>query len=97
MNTLATKSVTYRANGQAGTVCRDWAGNPISEADYNAYPDRYYAALAKSTLSLTWQQGAYYPVVAPTATPIPTPMPTPGPSPTPTFASPWGSTYNPPS
>lgn len=81
MNTLATKSVTYSQNGQPGTVCRDWAGNPISESDYSAYPDRYYAALAKSTLTLDWQQGAYYPVVAPTATPIPTPMPTPVPTP----------------
>ena len=81
MNTLATKSVTYSANGQVGTVCRDWAGNPISEADYAAYPDRYYASLAKSTLSLSWQQGGNYPAVAPMSTPIPTPMPTPVPTP----------------
>ena len=93
LNTLATKSLGYSTSGQPGVVCRDWAGNVISESDYNTYADRYYASLVKSALAPGWQQGAYAGTapLSPAATPVPTPMPTPMPTPVPTPAATVGA------
>ena len=86
LNTLASKSVVYGQSVQPTVKYYDWAGNSLSENEYATYADRYYAALAKSTLALSWQQSSYYPAqpvptAVPVVTPIPTPMPTPAPTP----------------
>lgn len=91
VNTLATRSVTYGQNGQHSSVCRDWAGNSISENDYAFYADRYYASLTKSNYALSWQSGGSSPVIPVNPTPIPTPIPTPRPTPTPTPAGTVGA------
>lgn len=105
LNTLASKSVTANQNGQTSTVCRDWAGNAISESDYMSYADRYYASLVKSSLTLSWQRGVSDPVsgggamtpsyiVPDSSGSVPAyvpPAPTPRPTPVPTPAATVGA------
>ena len=100
LNTLASRSVVYGQNRQPSATYRDWAGNSLSESEYVTYADRYYAALTKSTLVLSWQPGGYSsgqtnPTAAPIATPIPTPRPTAAPTPAATVGAKVVITKNP--
>ena len=86
--TLATRTVLYNASGQTFTSCRDYAGNAITDADYENYADRYFSSCSKVSFSLdSGTAAANQPLVV---TPTPAPIPTPAPTPTPEPASYYG-------
>ena len=81
--TLATRTVIYTLSGQVYTICRDNAGNTLSEADYSNYADRYFSNLTKVMRSLDGSSVTTSPA-SPVSTPVPTPASTPIPTPAPT-------------
>ena len=86
--TRATRTVLYNASGQTFTSCRDYAGNAITDADYENYADRYFSSCSKVSFSLdSGTAAANQPLVV---TPTPAPIPTPAPTPTPEPASYYG-------
>ena len=81
--TLATRTVIYTLSGQVYTICRDNAGNTLTETDYFNYADRYFSNLTKVMRSLDGSSSAPSPST-PVSTPVPTPASTPIPTPAPT-------------
>ena len=81
--TLATRTVIYTLSGQVYTICRDNAGNTLSETDYLSYTDRYFSNYAKVMHSLNGNNYMPSPSI-PAPTPVPTPVITPVPTPAPT-------------
>ena len=77
--TLATRIVINTLYGQVYTICRDNAGNTLSETDYSNYADRYFSNCTKVMHSLngsSYTPSPAVPVPTPVSTPIPTPAPT---------------------
>ena len=81
--TLATRTVIYTLSGQVYTICRDNAGNTLSESDYLNYADRYFSNFTKVMYSPDGSSLTPSPA-APVPTPVPTPASTPIPTPVPT-------------
>lgn len=77
--TLATKTILTDASGQSLVNCRDAAGRVLTDTEYAAYADRYFAGFLKATLTINGQSALPAPAAA--ATPIPAPAPTAAPTP----------------